>query len=231
MQSCGSGEYGDAGALVRNFSLDKINKNVLSALRKHGVTDDEIKRLLELNTISADGIYSDANLKFARNIVEKCFPIPGKGVKMRKILPLEIVEKYHLSSTANVAGSPKTVGGFVAQADHCEVESAGQIFNDFRLDYPDTQFSKNKSFAVIEYENVGNPIRPYNSPDIDGFGLPNTKTGMLGSDEKIIPEFYLGSNPADFPVLREGAILKIYNKDGKVLEQYQLQKNTTWKIY
>ena len=120
---------------------------------------------------------------------------------------------------------PRQRGGVVAQADHCEVESAGQIFNDFRLDYPDTQFSKNKSFAVIEYENVGNPIRPYNSPDIDGFGLPNTKTGMLGSDEKIIPEFYLESREN----LPENAILKIYDKNGKALEQYKLNKNMIWE--
>ena len=76
---------------------------------------------------------------------------------------------------------------------------------------------------------MGNPIRPYNSPDIDGFGLPNTKTGMLGSDEKIIPEFYLGNNPGDYQKLTEGAVLKIYDKNGNVLKDYKLNKYMVWE--
>ena len=55
--------------------------------------------------------------------------------------------------------------------------------------------------------------------------LPNTKTGMLGSDEKIIPEFYLG-NRENLP---KNAKLKIYDKDGKVLKEYNLNDDMIWK--
>ena len=51
-------------------------------------------------------------------------------------------------------------------------------------------------------------------------GEPQTKTGMTGSKDKIIPEFYLD----DLTDIEDGAILKIYDKDGKILEMYELDK-------
>ena len=87
-----------------------------------------------------------------------------------------------------------------------------------------TKFSKDKGFATIEYDNVGNPVRPYNSAEAHTFGPPNTLTGTTGAYDKIGPEFKLDN----MVELQEGAILRIYNKDGVVFESYKLDKNV-WK--
>jgi hypothetical protein len=73
---------------------------------------------------------------------------------------------------------------------------------------------------------VGNPIRPYNSKDINDvtkFDVPNTKTGMTGSSEKIVPEFYLETRTE----LRDGAILTKYEANGSIM----LDKNGDKMIY
>lgn len=102
-----------------------------------------------------------------------------------------------------------------------EVKNAEQMFNDLRLDYDGTKFSKNKGFATIEYDNMGDVVRPYNSKYAPTYGPPNTLTGMTGSSGKIIPEFCI----EDRISLNNGAILRIYDKEGNVEIAYRLKSN------
>lgn len=67
---------------------------------------------------------------------------------------------------------------------------------------------------------MGDVVRPYNSKKVSGFSPPQTLTGMTGSDCKIIPEFHV----EDLTELKDGAILRIYDKEGKVLETYELEE-------
>ncbi len=210
---------GDLGG-VFTYDITKVADHIKAAIRSRGYVDADIEELIKINQLAAYGNATEAQLLKARKIAEECFDMPTAATKMRKVLPIEDVNAYHLGN-ANISSQQKMVGGFVAKVEDVEVKNAEQMFNDLRLDYDGTKFSKDKGFATIEYDNVGNPVRPYNSAEAHTFGPPNTLTGTTGAYDKIVPEFKLDN----MVELQEGAILRIYNKDGVVFESYKLDKN------
>ncbi len=131
------------------------------------------------------------------------------------------------SLLATTQAEPTPNEGCVAIAEDVSIENAGQIFDDFRLDYDHTPFAKDKGFAVIEYDNPANSglVNAFESDVVKGYGIPQTQTGMLGSHNKIIPEYYQTSiNLED----EYKATLKIFNAEGNIIETYKLNKKT-WK--
>lgn len=99
-----------------------------------------------------------------------------------------------------------------------------KVYNDLRFDYPNTGFGTGKGFVALEFDNnlEGKITRPYQVDN--NFGLPQTRTGMLGSRDKIIPEFYL-KEPYELP---EGAVLRVYKADGTLEKTLILNDKKIW---
>ncbi len=136
-------------------------------------------------------------------------PVPVQGTRMRKILSLEDANQYHIGASSS---TPKQVRGCVAKVEDVTIKNAAQVFDDFRLDYPDTKFAKDKGFATIEYDNnASDMVNAFENVNVKKYGPPQTQTGMLGSNSKIIPEYY-----HSYTGLTDGAILKFYNTDGTI---------------
>ena len=209
---------------VRRYDISKVSDHIKSGLRSKGYRDTDIEEIIKINHLASSASAKKAQIDKVRKIVEDCFPMPTSETRMRKVLPMEDVEKYHLGK-ANASNNPKAVGGFVAKVEDMKVENAEQVFKDLRLDYEDTPFSKDLGFATIEYDHIGNVVRPYKSKNATGFKPPQTFTGMTGSYEKVIPEFRL----EDWVELQDGAILRIFDKDGNTKFAYRLKSNV-WEV-
>ena len=53
-------------------------------------------------------------------------------------------------------------------------------------------------------------------------GLPYTNTGMTGSKHNIIPEYH----STEIVKFNEGDIVKVYDKNGNVIEKYIIENDT-----
>jgi hypothetical protein len=215
-------------SLKSNFDVSGIKESIKTILKNKNYTDADIAELLRVNYIASTTL-RDADVimdqvKTARKVVEDCFSIPANE-KMIKFVSLDEVNTYHVNLTTNVnTVNNKSVSGFVAKAQDYELTGANakQVYNDFRLDYKATGFAENKGYAVLEYDNVGKVDRPYNVSNVlDKAEAPQTLTGMTGSFEKIIPEFYIETRTD----LKAGATLKIFDANGNLEKIFTLKSD------
>lgn len=102
--------------------------------------------------------------------------------------------------------------------DYLIPKNSEELIENLRLDYNNTPFTKDKGFAIIEFDNdVKFSIEhPFNTSQNNN-PLPYTKTGMTGSKRNIIPE-YVNQNEINF---KGGETMKLYDNKGNVVSKYE----------
>jgi hypothetical protein len=203
--------------------IDNIAESVRNSLRKHGYSNADVEFIMNINTLASERKALPEDIELLKIVSEECFPIPISGVKMRKVITLENLNSFHIGTSAP---RQKSILGYVTKAEDVEIVNAEQLYKDLKLDYESSNFAPNKGFATIEYDNVGELKRSYESNKADK-SIPQTLTGMTGSSDKIIPEFYID----ELSELPNGAVLKEFSYDGKVIHEYIYDFNTkAWNL-
>ena len=76
-----------------------------------------------------------------------------------------------------------------------------------------------KGYGVIKFKNT-EPSKVDYAIGSKGDAPPNTKSGMLGNDSRVIMEYKM--EPRD---LEEGNMLEIYDSNGKISKIYEIGEN------
>lgn len=118
----------------------------------------------------------------------------------------------------------RTVTGYVGRAEDFKGGNIDQVMKDYRLDYGGNNRylaanGKEKGYAVVRYKNTAGELDiPTNTND----GLPNTKTGMVGNDSRVIFEYKY--KPENGRPYENGDILEYFDKDGVSKNKYEFDE-------
>lgn len=182
-----------------------------------------MERFININYKASHGMASAEDIAWLQNIVTKYFPKPKVNDILRKVITEDDFVKYY----KNVKKPKMARGaGFITKVEDYKIpNSSEELIENLRLDYQGTKFSKEKGFVVIEYKNQSpNVEHPFNTNQSNG-RLPYTNTGMTGSKHNIIPEYY-SSDIVEFEI---GDILRVYDKNGKIVENYKIVRDNITK--
>ena len=201
----GTGELADTGVYFNIGNLDGID-NINDILPRVGLTKDEFNslRLKDISTLS------DQEKKLMR-VIRENISNPTSDTMLQKVIPYQDIEKY-------MNGSYNKVGGFVTKAeDVSHLKTYDEIYDAFRLDYPDTAFNPNADTAlgVIRYKTEqASKIEIAFGKEMGGTAIgdpPFTGNGFTkATNGEIIPEYRF----TDYVKIDDGAQLVLINKDG-----------------
>ena len=114
------------------------------------------------------------------------------------------------------------VENYIGRAEDFVPVSTKQLVDDYRLDYPGTNYTDmDKGYGVIKFKNT-EPSKVDYAIGSKGDAPPNTKSGMLGNDSRVIMEYKMEPRG-----LQKGDILEIYDASGgkpKSIYNYNEQK-------
>ncbi len=209
--------------------ITKVNKNICNILKKEGLTDDDIGKLIKINRLASTGDASDELVMLTRAISEKCFELPKSGQKMNKYVSVESFKDFYLPSLIKVV--TPSVNGCAVRAYHYDKSvRSEQLIKDLGLNYQGSPFSSTTGYVKIEFDMTDemqrNIKRTYQAKEYLNNvekKLPQTYTGVLGHKETdlIVPEFYIGEKDVRFP-LPERTVATQYNANGVVENVYEL---------
>ena len=193
----------------------KIAPHISNALGKAN-----LKRIIKLNAKAALGAITPEEMKELQNLCRIHFPVPKSGEKLRKVITLGDVNRFHLSLNAE----EKVIFGFLSKAEDYTIPSSSEELIEYlRLDYTGSPFRKENGFAVIEFPCPPNIkiIHPFEDVSVVKKSIaPYTNTGMSGSQKTIIPEYYT----QEIIKLPEGSFLFLYDATGNITKKYVLTK-------
>lgn len=218
-------------SLLKSVPLDTIvnkqtgyMKELNAILEKKGMTLERYKQIVlrnidDISNLPPEG--SEELKKLAETIREIREEVVGKlnkDVEFRKYITQQDLIKY-------LTGEKNTVTGFIArECDASILVDYNEIFNSFRLDYPNTDYNpkvdnfiayvKFKVKEAGEIDKIEIPYSPkfggtntYDKAPCSGTGILNSKNGL------IIPE--LKVKYGEKLDLLDGAELHIQTRDGK----------------
>jgi hypothetical protein len=205
------------------------------------LSDIQIEEIIKKNYLASGKEYlknnfplNDEHLITLRSELQKISFQKGKppiGHDMTKILHPDLLENIEGGAKfIPVHPDYRTVTGYVGRAEDFKGGNIDQVMKDYRLDYGGNNRylaakGKEKGYAVVRYKNTAGELDiPTNTND----GLPNTKTGMVGNDSRVIFE-YKYKNETGRPY-ENGDILEYFDKDGVSKGQYRYGANDTNEI-
>lgn len=218
-------------SLLKSVPLDTaVNKETAfmkelnTILEKKGMTLERYKEIVLRNIDDTSNLPPEGSEELKqlaetiRSIREEAVGKLDKNVEFRKYITQEDLIKYLL-------GQKNTVTGFIARdCDAKVLDEYNEIFNSFRLDYPNTDYNpkvdnfiayvKFKVKEAGEIDKIEIPYSPkfggtntYDKAPCSGTGILNSKNGL------IIPE--LKVKYREKIELLDGAELHIQTRDGK----------------
>ena len=218
-------------SLLKSVPLDTtVNKQTgymkeLNAiLEKKGITLERYKQIVLRNIDDTSNLPPEGSEELKqiaetiRSIREEVIGKMNKDVEFRKYITQQDLIKY-------LNGEKNTITGFIArECDANILDNYNEIFNSFRLDYPNTDYNpkvdnfiayvKFKVKEAGEIDKIEIPYSPkfggtntYDKAPCSGTGILNSKNGL------IIPE--LKVKYREKIELLDGAELHIQTRDGK----------------
>ena len=189
-----------------------MTNRIKQIILKSGVSMEEF---VNINYKASHGLASSKEINWLQDFVIKNFPKPQQGDRLRKVISIETMNNWQLGRNNPILKG----NGFVTKADDYIIpKSSEELIENLRLDYQGTPFTKDKGFAVIEFENdlrfnIDHAFKTSqnNNP------LPYTKTGMTGSKTNIIPE-YVNQNDIIF---KGGETMTVYDNKGNIVSRYE----------
>ncbi len=211
---------------LETVDITKVNKNICNILKKEGLTDDDIGKLIQINRLASTGDASDELVMLTRAISEKCFELPKSGEKVVKYVEAVKFEYRFIKNNST------EINGCILKASDYSLNNVelSQLIVDIGLHYDNSPFLNSTGYVKIETtmtdDMVRNVKRPYEAKEYLNNvekKLPQTYTGVLGHKETdlIVPEFYIGEKDVRFP-LQKGATATQYNANGVVENVYEL---------
>ncbi|MDG5471612.1 T7SS effector LXG polymorphic toxin [Jeotgalibacillus sp. ET6] len=205
----------------------KSSTTFKSLLTKHEISETELHVLV----MSKVDNLSDAEKAVLKNFRD-AVPSPDKNTMLQKVISTGDIENY-LKDTDPYAA----IGGCIAKANDVKhLNSASDVFDGLRLDYPGTKFSKDTDYAVIRFksEEVNKLEIPYSNKLSDtpnaksSFGYPQTGNGFTSArDGSLIPEFEARS----FMKPQDGAeIFKVTNGVEELVGVYDAKLSRFIKV-
>ena len=189
-----------------------MTNRIKQIILKSGVSMEEF---VNINYKASHGLASSKEINWLQDFVIKNFPKPQQGDRLRKAISIETMNNWQLGRNNPILKG----NGFVTKADDYIIpKSSEELIENLRLDYQGTPFTKDKGFAVIEFENdlrfnIDHAFKTSqnNNP------LPYTKTGMTGSKTNIIPK-YVNQNDIIF---KGGETMTVYDNKGNIVSRYE----------
>jgi len=106
-----------------------------------------------------------------------------------------------------------------SRAKDFEPVSVQKLVADYRLDYKRTDYGDYiESYGVIKFKNT-EPSKVDFAIGTKGDASPNTRSGMLGNDSRVIFEYKM--EPRN---LQEGDVLEVYDAKGVLSRQYMFDE-------
>ena len=218
-------------SLLKSVPLDTpVNKQTAymkelnAILEKKGMTLERYKEIVLRNIDDTSNLPREGSEELKqiaetiRSIREEVIGKMNKDVEFRKYITQQDLIKY-------LNGEKNTITGFIArECDANILDNYNEIFNSFRLDYPNTDYNpkvdnfiayvKFKVKEAGEIDKIEIPYSPkfggtntYDKAPCSGTGILNSKNGL------IIPE--LKVKYREKIELLDGAELHIQTRDGK----------------
>ncbi len=158
--------------------------------------------------------------------VSKQVGLPTKGSTLSKIKSLLYLVEDETGFIKVDAGF-RNVDGYIGREQDLITKTTAKMNDDYRLDLSSGDvLNESEGYGVIKFKNTENTDFDFafDSPEAP----PNTHSGMLGNDSRIIFEYKM-KQPRD---LIDGDILEIYdNNGGTPVKRYNYSENDGgWKL-
>jgi hypothetical protein len=200
------------------------------------LTDNQIIDIIKKNYLASGMEYLEANFPLTdehlitlRSELQKFSlqkGIPPINHDMTKIMHPDLLKGIEGGADfISVLEVHRKVSGYVGRAEDFKGGNIDQIMKDYRLDWKINNpylapKGKEKGYAIVRYKNSAGELEiPTNSPE----GFPNTKTGMVGNDSRVIFEYKYKTETGR--PYEDGDILEYFDKDGVSKNNYKFDKN------